>query len=219
MLIEDQKKIFEKLHNVSRETMQKLEEYRRMIICTQKKYNLIGKSTLDKIWIRHFADSAKIFPFVLKYHSTLQQKPKICDVGSGAGFPGIIISVLFQEYKIKNNLSLIDSNEKKCLFLRSVRDKLGLNFEIINQRAEKLNVKYQIIMSRALAPLKSLFPILKNINDKNTFIILHKGENWERELKEIKNKWKFKFNVVKNSKLIDNSGGITIIISNLQKKL
>ena len=143
----------------------------------------------------------------------------MCDVGSGAGLPGVIISILLEQLKVNLNLSLIEANKKKCLFLDSVRKQLGLNFKIVNQRAEKFNEKQCIIMARALSPLRILIKTVRNLIDEDTIMVLHKGASWQSEVRELKNKWKFKFNIVKNNKLIDVSGGVTIIITNLQKKL
>ncbi len=220
MLIEDQKKLFLKLYNVSRETFNKLENYHEMIISSQKKINLIGKGTVDKIWIRHFADSAKILPIIAKFSEGLElNKTNICDVGSGAGFPGVIISMLLKEIGIKSNISLIEANKKKCLFLESVKKQLNLDLKVINHRAENLHEKQDIVLARALSPLKKIFRTIKNLVGKDTKIILHKGAAWQDEIKELKNKWKFEFNIVKNNKLIDDSGGIAIVITNLHKKL
>ncbi len=220
MSIENQKKLFLKLHNVSRETFVKFEKYHEMILYTQRKFNLIGKSTIDQIWIRHFADSAKIFPIVNKFAKKLcVNQINVCDVGSGAGFPGVVISLLIKEFQIKWNLSIIEANKKKCLFLESVKKQLNLNFKTIYQRAEKINDKQHIIMARALSPLKIFAKTIKNMVGKDTAIIVHKGASWRSELNELKKKWKFTYNIVKNNKLIDDSNGVTIIITNLQEKL
>ena len=89
---------FKKLYNVSRETMNKLEIYEEFLLHSNKQFNLIGIGTLKFVWSRHFADSAKLF-FLIK--SELEDKSKklcICDIGSGAGFPGVIIKIFSNWY-------------------------------------------------------------------------------------------------------------------------
>ena len=85
---------FKKLYNVSRETIGKLETYKKYLLLANKQFNLIGRGTEKLVWSRHFADSAKLFVLI---KNQLEEKPKklsICDIGSGAGFPGVIIKIL-----------------------------------------------------------------------------------------------------------------------------
>ena len=123
------------LYNVSRETIERLSVYEKLIIQEQKKYSLVGVSTLDNIWLRHFADSAKIFN-IIKDLCLISKKSiySFGDIGSGAGFPGAVISIMAEAENIPINTVLVDSNKKKCSFLRIVKKELQLPYNVLNKR-------------------------------------------------------------------------------------
>ena len=219
MKINPEKNTFLKLFDVSRETLTKLNQYELKIISFNEKSNIIGKNTIPNIWKRHFADSAKILFFI----TTILKKNKnrkltICDVGSGAGFPGLIISILNQEKKLNFHMTLVESNTKKCSFLKDLIKCFKIKAEVINDRAENLNEKFDIIIARAVAPLTKFMVFCKNIRKDKTIYILPKGSNFQSELLQLKKQWYYDVNIVKNNKEIDNSGGVTIVLSNLKKK-
>ncbi len=219
MKINSEKNTFSKLFDVSRETLAKLCEYELKIISSNQKFNIIGKSTIPNIWQRHFADSAKILSFITQIAKKNEnRKLTICDVGSGGGFPGLIILILNQEKKINLNMTLVESNKKKCLFLTDLLKCFKINAEIINDRAENLSDKFDIIIARAVAPLNKFLTFCKNISKNKTIYILPKGSNFQSELLQLKKQWYYDVNIVKNNKEIDRSGGVTIVLSNLKKK-
>ena len=92
---------------VSRETYDKLKVFEKTLIKWQSSINLIGKSTIDHIWTRHFLDSAQLYPFIKDV------KGDIIDFGSGAGFPGLVLAIMSNK-----NICLVDADKKKCSFLR-----------------------------------------------------------------------------------------------------
>jgi 16S rRNA (guanine527-N7)-methyltransferase len=104
------------------------------------------------------------------------------------------------------------------LFLESIRKKLKLDCKIRNARAESLETRYDIIVARAVAPLERLVKISYNIKEKGSSLIFLKGKNWQKEIAQIKKQWKFNMNIVKNDILIDTSGGVTLVLKNLEKK-
>jgi len=217
--INSEKNTFSKLFDVSRETLTKLTQYELKIISFNEKANIIGKNTIPNIWIRHFADSAKILSFIKTIvKKNENRKLTICDVGSGAGFPGIIISILNQEKKVNFHMTLVESNKKKCSFLKDLIECLKIKAEVINDRAENLNEKFDIIIARAVAPLPKFLVFCRNIRKDKTIYILPKGANFQSELLQLKKQWYYDVNVVKNNKEIDESGGVTIVLSNLKKK-
>ncbi len=206
------------MYNVSRETIKKLLLYEELIVEGQKKFNLVGSGTLENIWIRHFADSAKIFSITKEIISNSKKSSlNFIDVGSGAGFPGVVFSIMAESENLKMNTVLLDSNLKKCTFLENVKNELNLSFNIINKRSENIEEKFDIITSRAVTSVKKFLDINQNMINKSSNLILLKGKTWKQEIKESKKKWNFELNIVKNNILLDSSGGVTLIIRNLKK--
>ncbi len=206
------------LYDVSRETMEKLSIYEKLIIEGQKKFNLIGKSTLGSIWLRHFADSAKLLKILKEVCQNSEGKVlNLLDVGSGAGFPGVVLSIMTNAEKIPIKVALADSNRKKSLFLESIKKELGVSYTVVNKRSENINQKFEIITARAVTSVKTFLDLNHNLIKKKSILVLFKGRTWKEEVKESKKKWKFELNVVKNNIRIDSSGGVTLVIRNLKK--
>ena len=212
----ENKEDFKKYFDVSRETITILENYHLMIKEFGYKNNIISSSSKRNIWCRHFADSAKLFSIIENTSVKRTNKPtKICDVGTGAGFPGIVLAILNIEKNKRFNFTLVESNKKKFNFLESVIAKLKLDISITDERAENLNQKFDIITARALAPLKIILEYTKNIREPQTILVLPKGKSWEIELEQIKKKWNYDLNVVKNNNILDKTGGVTLILKRL----
>lgn len=161
---------------INEDILNKLKDYMNLLLEWNKKFNLTSILEPDKIYIKHFYDS-----ICLSKIGNLDNK-KICDFGTGAGFPGIVIAVLYKNSKI----TLIESNNKKCIFLNEVKKKLNLeNIEIIKVRVEeysKLNKEvFDIVTCRAvsniniilelscqLVKIKGVFaPLKSNIDEIN----------------------------------------------------
>ena len=199
------------IKNVSRETFNDLNEYVNLVVHKNREINMISKSSEKSINTRHLLDSAQIIDFVDK------NDIKLCtDLGSGAGFPGIVLAILM---KSKNPLFKVIFYEKsfhKSNFLRSVSRKLKLNSEI-NQKNifEEKNLITDIIVSRAFKPLPIIFEIAVNKFKKFKYIIVYLGKSGKEILKDAKKKWNFDY-LEKKSLTSDES--IVIKISNLKKK-
>ena len=176
---------FIKKFNVSRETIEKLNKYKNFLLISNKLLNLIGKTTENRIFSRHFIDSAQIYDLI-------EDKSEIVDIGSGAGFPGVIIKILMNNNKIEGNVTLIEKSPKKCNFLEELSKELGLVLKIINLRVEnfKLN-KISTIVSRAFKNTVDTIDILIKNNDKIRNIILIKGKTYQQELEDAKKKYTF----------------------------
>ena len=176
---------FIKKFNVSRETIEKLNKYKDFLLTSNKSLNLIGKTTENQIFIRHFADSAQIYDLI-------EDKSEIIDLGSGAGFPGVILKILMDNNKIAGNITLIDKSPKKCKFLQDLSDKLGLTLKIVNLKIENFNLnKISTIVSRAFKNTVDTMDILFKNNDKIESIILLKGKTYQQELEDAKKKYTF----------------------------
>ena len=218
MKLSDQIKVFQKLYNVPRETIEQFAEYHSLLIQYQEKTNLVGSGTISNIWVRHFSDSAKLTSRIISFKNNAKRSIRVCDVGSGAGFPGLVCLLILSSQKKKIQMTLIESNKKKCQFLNLVKKKLMLSVSIISERVEKVEEKYDVIMSRAVAPLNVLLRFLMPLSGKDTILLLPKGKNYQKEIEKAKKLWNFSYKVVKNSYLLDKSGGVTLEIINLKKK-
>ena len=120
---------------VSRETISSLMKYEELLIKKNKNLNLIGRSTISNIWHRHFLDSLQVIDFIDKNQKTL------VDIGSGAGFPGLVLSIIAEDRKIPLKIKLIEKSQKKINFLKEIITKLKLNAIAIkhNVEVEKFN--------------------------------------------------------------------------------
>ena len=146
--------------NITKEQLSHLEVYYQLLVEENKKYNLTSITEEKEVYLKHFYDSLTI----VKYINLNNQY--ICDIGTGAGFPGMVLKIIFPNIKI----DLLDATSKKCNFLNLVIETLKLeNIKVINARAEKYShetrEKYDLVVSRAVAPLKHLLeysiPLLK----------------------------------------------------------
>ena len=185
-------KIYENLgvNNVSRETCVYLENFIELVLKENKVLNLISRENENKNYIRkrHIVDSMQIIDFI-----DFNQK-RITDLGSGSGFPAIILAILTKFKNSRSKIYLYEKSYKKCQFLKRTSEILKLNTEIIqkNIHDEKDNNE-MIITSRAFKPL----PIVLDIVDKNfknyTNLILFMGKSGKKILKETLNKWNLSY--------------------------
>jgi 16S rRNA (guanine527-N7)-methyltransferase len=176
---------FIKKFNVSRETIEKLNIYNHFLLENNKLLNLIGKTTENHIFSRHFTDSAQIYDLI-------DNKYEIVDIGSGAGFPGVIIKILMDSKKVEGNIVLIDKSPKKCKFLNDLSNKLDLKLKIQNIRLEDYKFsKISTIVSRAFKKVIDTIDILFKNNDNIKSIILMKGKTYQHELEDAKKKYTF----------------------------
>ncbi len=201
----------EKKYNVSHETYEKLKNYQALVLEWNSKFNLISKSTEATIWERHIVDSLQLIKYITNEDKIL------LDLGSGAGFPGVVLAIACQEIYPDLQINLVESIGKKTAFLHAVNEQLNLNMEIHQERIEKLNIgKVDVITSRALAALPKLLDYAKPFCKKETRLILPKGENWSLENDEALMKWLYKYEVY-NSDTSDV--GKILRISDLRRKL
>jgi len=176
---------FIKKFNVSRETIEKLNIYNHFLLENNKLLNLIGKTTENNVFYRHFTDSAQIYDLI-------DDKSEIIDIGSGAGFPGVIIKIFMDSKKIEGNIVLLDKSPKKCKFLDNLSKKLGLKVEIKNVKLEHYKFdKISTIISRAFKKVIETIDILFKNNDKIRSILLMKGKTYQHELEDAKKKYTF----------------------------
>jgi len=199
---------FVKKFNVSRETIEKFNKYKDFLLNSNKSLNLIGKTTENQIFTRHFADSAQIYDLI-------EDKSEIIDLGSGAGFPGVVLKILMDNKKISGNITLIEKSPKKCKFLQDLSYKLGLNLNIVNLKIENFKFKkISTIVSRAFKKTVDTIDILLKNNDKIINIILIKGKTYQQEIEEAKKKYTFD---VEKFRSITSDESYILKISNIKR--
>lgn len=191
--------------SVSRETLQRLDRYAELLKEWNKKFNLVAESTIPELWTRHFLDSAQIMHFIPDGAKTL------ADMGSGAGFPGVVLSILGLP-----EVHLVESIGKKADFLRTVSRETHLNIHVHQCRIESLhNFKVDVVTARALKPLPELMGLAKPLMKKASYCIFLKGQNVQDELTESAQSWTFDY---ATSPSISDPSGSVLIIRSLQPK-
>ena len=162
--------------NVSRETLGSLSAYVALLEKWQRRINLVSPTTLPDIWHRHILDSAQLLPY-LPVVST-RERCQILDIGSGAGFPGLVLAILGA-----GDVQLVESDQRKAVFLQTVIRELGLSACVSNQRIETLPAfQPDVITARALAALPKLISLIApQLHDGLTCLFL-KGASVGEEL-------------------------------------
>ena len=196
---------------VSRETIASLNIYEALLLENNKKFNLISKSTENILKTRHILDSAQVIDFIDK-------SSKICaDLGTGAGFPGIVLSILFKERKYPIRVDLYEKSPKKCQFLTQVVTKLDLDALVLEKNVlEQKNLEVGTIVARAFKPIQSIFKIVtKNFkNFKN--LILFLGKNGKQTLLDASKVWEYEY---KERKSITSDDSLILNIKKVRKKI
>ena len=196
--------------DVSRETLERLDEYSKDIILKNKEINLISKSTESSIKSRHIADSMQTIDFIDK------NDIRICtDLGSGAGLPGIVLGIIMSSKKPNFKVIFYEKSYHKSNFLREMSKKFNLDAEIYQKNIfNEKNLITDVIISRAFKPLPVIFQIAKT-NFKNfKYIILFLGKSGKKILKDAMKNWKFDY---EERKSLTNEESIIVKISNLKK--
>ena len=158
--------------DVSRETLRQLEAYVALVEKWQPRVNLVSPASLRDIWVRHIWDSAQLAAYIP------DGSPRLVDVGSGAGFPGLVLAILTDA-----DCHLVESDQKKAIFLSTVIRECGLTATVHNDRVESLPcLQASIITARALAPLDRLLPLLTDQLRPGTRCLFLKGAQAETEL-------------------------------------
>lgn len=174
--------------DVSRETLDALEAYSALLEKWNPRINLVARSTLDQVWDRHFVDSAQVFAFAP------ETARHWVDLGSGGGFPGLVVAVLGKELRPDMHFTLVESDTRKSTFLRTVIRELSLPAKVIDQRIEAIDpLEADILSARALADLTALLGFADHHMGANGTALFPKGATWEKELQEAQQSWRFAY--------------------------
>jgi 16S rRNA (guanine527-N7)-methyltransferase len=193
------KKILLENFDVSRETLKKFEIYIDSLLEYNKDHNLIGSKEESIIWSRHVLDSLQLIPYLAEHE-------KIVDVGTGAGFPGMVLAL--SGFKV----TLIESNSKKVNFLKTVSCE---TVTLLHDRCENIKEKYDVIMARAVTNLQDLIALTLHLSKKTSRFIFPKGKNWKKELIEAEKKYKFDVEIKKSITSLESR---ILILKNIKCK-
>lgn len=183
--------IFSNLPNwldVSRETFDKLIAFQALVEKWNPAINLISKNTLVELWHRHILDSAQLIRFCPAQTTTWS------DLGSGGGFPGLVVAILAEERFPDLRVTLVESDRRKAVFLSHAVRQLGLRVSVEDSRIEGLQaLNSEVVSARALASLSDLLPlVLRHIHPEG-IAIFPKGMNATQEVREARTRWSFDF--------------------------
>jgi 16S rRNA (guanine527-N7)-methyltransferase len=167
---------------VSRETLGRLEVMVETLLRWQKAINLVGRATLDDVWTRHVLDSAQLAPLIPATTKSL------ADLGSGAGFPGLVLATLRSELDV----TLIESDARKSAYLSEAARKMGLPKQpkiLINRIEAAPPAQADVVTARALAPLGQLLTWADRHRANPAICLFHKGKDWRAELTGAMKDW------------------------------
>lgn len=181
----------ERIPDVSRETLERLQAYEALIRKWNPRINLVSRNSLDEFWARHIEDSLQIFHLV-------EAKGHWVDMGSGGGLPGIVIAVCAMEAP-DLRVTMIESDQRKSAFLRAALRETGAEATVINKRIEQTEPQSADVLSaRALADLSQLL-VYSDLHMKpGGTALFPKGAQWKKEVDAAKQRWKFDLEAIKS---------------------
>jgi 16S rRNA (guanine527-N7)-methyltransferase len=219
------------------ETVERLVLYEKLLRQWQKAVNLVAPATLDSIWHRHFADSAQLVALAP------QGIRSWIDLGSGAGFPGLVAAIAMagrprgaafpratqtspqtpasgERESAAIHFTLIESDTRKCAFLREVARQTEVTVDILSRRVESARTSVnedlpRIVSARALAPLDRLLDLAKPLSPPGTTLLLPKGREVAQELQLAESRWQFQVALVPS---VTDTHGRIAVITNLERK-
>lgn len=162
--------------------LEKLGAYVAVLDKWRQRINLIGPATIDDVWRRHVLDCAQAWP-----HLKASDKA-LLDLGAGAGLPGLVLAGMGA-----SDVTLMDSDQRKAVFLREAARAMGVMPKVVAERFDKgiaqQNRRFHVVTARAVASIHNLAPVLAEALDSAGYALLHKGEQAEKELTEAQKSW------------------------------
>lgn len=190
---------------VSRETIARLAIFVELVRRWQPIQNLVAPSTLNAIWRRHVADSAQV-------HFAFPNARRWIDLGSGAGFPGLVTAILLAEGP-GAMVHLVESNQRKAAFLRAVIRETGCPATVHDTRIGEIIADWSspidAVSARALAPLSALCGFAEPFVARGAVAIFHKGKNFRQEIEEASHEWAM--NLIEKESLVDPDSRLLIL--------
>lgn len=180
--------------NMTEEQLNQLDQFYKILVTENEKINLTRITNEEDVYLKHFYDSLTIVKVV-----DLNQIESVCDVGSGAGFPGIVLKIIYPHLKV----TLVDSLLKRVKYLNNTIKKLNLEqIEAIHIRSEEYNEKFDLVTARAVANIEKLVKYTMHLVNKNGIFVAMKGDITTELSEEVKQKLKQKYKLEKIEKFI-----------------
>jgi len=171
--------------DVSRETIRRLEVFDALLRKWTPRINLVSRNSVEHLWNRHIVDSVQVFRCV-------QPVGHWVDLGSGGGFPGLVIAIMAADECPNMTVTLIESDQRKSAFLRTVARETGVACKVIAQRIESVERQNgDILSARALADLSGLLDYAEPHLKKDGTALFPKGVTWKKEIAAARQKWIF----------------------------
>ncbi len=190
---------FQEIIGIGDDVLERLKAYEALLGKWQQKINLVGQDSLADVWRRHFLDSAQLGPLLPA------GVKDIADIGSGAGFPGLVLAITAAPSMKGARVHLVESNERKYAFLREVNRVTGAGAIVHHSRIENLpDLKADVVVSRAVASLEKLLEYANPMLKKDGQCFFLKGKKWREELTQARKKWIIKDSTIQS--LSDPSG-------------
>jgi 16S rRNA (guanine527-N7)-methyltransferase len=178
--------------DVSRETMHRLELFEALLVKWNARINLVSRNSLGDLWTRHIVDSVQVF----------REAPPgtlWADLGSGGGFPGLIVAILAAQEQPDLRVTLIESDQRKSAFLRTAARETGISCNIMSARIEKAHPQgADIVSARALADLTDLLGYGERHLAQGGTALFPKGVTWQKELEAARLEWRFDVDVIES---------------------
>ncbi len=194
--------------DVSRETIERLGVYVHLVEKWNPAINLVSKVSINDIWRRHVADSVQVFRAASRAESWV-------DLGSGGGFPGLVVALVAVDEMPGLHVTLIESDQRKCAFLRTVLREIGANATVLSERVESAPAQdADILSARALADLPALLGYAQRHLRKDGIGLFPKGVTWKKELAEARKRWQFDTDPVTS---ITGAGAVVLRIRNIER--
>ncbi|WP_324752878.1 16S rRNA (guanine(527)-N(7))-methyltransferase RsmG [Roseovarius sp. Pro17] len=180
-------------HDVPRETLERLHVFEDLVIKWTPTINLVSRESSKVLWDRHVLDSLQMF------RAAPPNFASWADIGSGGGFPGIVVAILAGDLPRAPKITLVESDARKCAFLRTALRETGSVAEVINDRIELAEpLETDVLSARALANLNTLLGFAERHLSASGTALFAKGARWQEEVVAAKSKWRFDYDVVKS---------------------
>ena len=176
--------------NVSRETLEQLKQFEDVVRKWNPRINLVSRRSLDDFWTRHIVDSVQVL-------RTVKPTGRWVDLGSGGGFPGIVVAICAATENPDLDIRLIESDQRKSAFLRNAARECGAKCTVISKRIEQADAQNADVLSaRALADLTTLMEFSERHLNKSGIALFPKGVTWKKEVEDAQEKWSFELEAI-----------------------